>query len=79
MERKLNIITDNGCDLDSSWLNKNDIHVVKFGLVMDDEEYEGETGKEMETLHFYEKLVGGAMPKTNQINPYVAKNILNHF
>lgn len=79
MERKLKIITDNGCDLDSSWLNENDIHVVKFGLVVDDVEYEGETGKEMETLRFYEKLVGGAMPKTNQINPYVAKKHIEPF
>lgn len=73
MNNKIKIITDNGCDLDLNWLNENEIHQIKFELVMDDVEYEGETNNEIDTLLFYDKLVNGSLPKTNQINPYAAK------
>ena len=79
METKIKIITDNGCDLDLDWLSKNNIHFIKFGLVLDDEEFEGETGKVIGTVEFYEKLKDGAMPKTNQINPFTAKEHIEPF
>lgn len=79
MKRKIKVITDNGCDLDDKWLNDNDIHIIKFGLVMDDIEYEGETSNNIDTIHFYEKLSNGAMPKTNQINPYIARKHIEPF
>lgn len=79
MDRKLKIITDNGCDLDFNYLEKNNIHVVKFGLVMGDAEYEGETENGIDTVEFYGKLVNGAMPKTNQINPFVARKHIEPF
>lgn len=79
MKNKIKIITDNGCDLDSSWLNENDIHVIKFELVMDDVGYQGETNNEIDTLLFYDKLVNGSLPKTNQINPYAASIHIERF
>ena len=79
MKRKIKIITDNGCDFDVNWLKENDIHVIKFGLVMDDIEYEGETGNEIDIIHFYEKITSGSLPKTNQINPYIARKHIEPF
>ena len=79
MNNKIKIITDTGCDLDASWLKENDVEVIKFGLIIDDEEYEGETGKEFGIEEFYTRMVNGAMPKTNQINPYAAKEHIEPF
>ncbi|MBO5711675.1 MAG: DegV family protein [Acholeplasmatales bacterium] len=72
MQTKIKIITDNGCDLEKSWLDSNDIHLIKFGLIIGEEEFEGETSNDISIDKFYEKLKDGAMPKTAQINPYTA-------
>ena len=37
MESKIKIITDAGCDLEIRWLEENNIHVIKFGLILDNE------------------------------------------
>jgi DegV family protein with EDD domain len=79
MSNKIKIITDTGCDIDEVWLKDNNIEVLKFGLNIDEEEYEGETGKELGIEEFYNRLVKGAMPKTNQINPYTAKEHIEPF
>lgn len=73
MNSKVKIITDSGCDLGLDWLKKNNVDIIKFGLIIDDTEYEGETSNEISTVEFYEKLRNGAMPKTNQINPFIAR------
>lgn len=79
MNSKIKVITDSGCDLDLEWLKKNNVDLIKFGLIIDDEEFEGDTGKEMNTCSFYEKLRAGAMPKTNQINPFTAREHIEPF
>ena len=73
MNKNIKIITDSGCDLSLEWLEKNDIYQVKFGLNIDDKEYEGETNRLVSNEEFYEKLKNGSMPKTSQINPFIAK------
>lgn len=79
MKSKIKIITDTGCDLEPKWLEQNVIHIIKFGLIINDEEYEGETNRQLSVSEFYEKMSNGAMPKTTQINPYTAKQHIEPF
>ena len=79
MGNNIKIITDNGCDLPVEWLEKNNIHLIRFGLNIDDKEYEGETGTIISTDEFYLKIKEGAMPKTSQINPFTAREHIEPF
>ena len=79
MKSKIKIITDTGCDLEPKWLEQNVIHIIKFGLIINDEEYEGETNRQLSVSEFYEKMSNGVMPKTTQINPYTAKQHIEPF
>ena len=79
MGNKIKIITDNGCDLPVEWLEKNNIHLIRFGLNIDGVEYEGETNKNISVEEFYEKIKNGAMPKTSQINPFIAREHIEPF
>ena len=47
MRNKIKIITDNGCDLPVEWLEKNNIHLIRFGLNIDGVEY---------VVHTYEDI-----------------------
>ena len=79
MSNKIKIITDTGCDLPLQWLEQNGIHLIKFGLLIGEEEFDGETGKSISNSEFYERLRNGAMPKTTQINPYTAEEHIKPF
>ena len=79
MGNKIKIITDNGCDIPVEWLEKNNIHLIRFGLNIDGVEYEGETNKNISVEEFYEKIKNGAMPKTSQINPFIAREHIEPF
>lgn len=79
MNNKIKIITDNGCDLEQSWLDENNIHQIKFGLIIGDEEFEGETSNSITNEVFYQKLADGAIPKTTQVTPYIATSHIEPF
>lgn len=71
--RKFIIVTDTGADLGDKYYIKNDVRKLKLGYNIDGMDYEGEDGEHLDKKSFYEKLKAGAMPKTSQINPGVAK------
>ena len=77
--RKFIIITDTGSDLDSNYFINNNIHKIKLGYNIDDVDYDGEDGLEMDVASFYSKLREGAMPKTSQINPGVARKHIEKY
>jgi len=70
------ILTDTGCDLDANYLKNNNIEIIKLGYSINDIDYEGTSGKELEVKEFYNILRNGAMPKTSQVNVGVAKDYL---
>lgn len=71
--RKFIIVTDTGADLGEDYYTKNDVRKLKLGYNIDGVDYEGEEGEHLEEKAFYDKLKTGAMPKTSQINPGIAK------
>ena len=79
MNNKIKIITDNGCDFETKWLEEHNVHTLKFGLIIDDVEYEGDTNNSMSTDEFYKMLENGALPKTNQITPFIARKHMELF
>lgn len=79
MERKIKVITDNGCDLPQELIDSYSIHMIKFGMTLEGVEYVGETNNEITLDFFYEKLQKGVFPTTNQINPYVARSHIEPF
>lgn len=72
MARKFVIVTDTGCDMPKEWLQQKDVYVINLGFYMNDTDYSGESGNEIEPKDFYQCLREGAMPITSQINPDVA-------
>lgn len=71
--RNFIIVTDTGADLGEEYYTKNDVRKLKLGYNIDGVDYEGEEGEHLEEKAFYDKLKTGAMPKTSQINPGIAK------
>ena len=73
MKRDFIILTDSASDLDLNYLKENDVRLVKLGYNINNEDYAGEEGKELEVQEFYRILKEGAMPKTSQVNVGVAR------
>lgn len=73
MKRDFIILTDSASDLDLNYLRENDVRLVKLGYSINNEDYEGAEGKELEVQEFYKLLKEGAMPKTSQVNVGVAR------
>ena len=73
MKRDFIILTDSASDLDLNYLRENDVRLVKLGYSINNEDYEGVEGKELEVQEFYKLLKEGAMPKTSQVNVGVAR------
>lgn len=73
MKRDFIILTDSASDLDLTYLKENDVKLVKLGYSINNEDYEGAEGKELEVQEFYKLLKEGAMPKTSQVNVGVAR------
>ena len=67
------ILTDSASDLDLTYLKENDVKLVKLGYSINNEDYEGAEGNELEVQEFYKLLKEGAMPKTSQVNVGVAR------
>ena len=73
MSRDFIILTDNASDLDANYLKRNDIELIKLGYNINNEDYAGEEGKELDVQEFYRILKEGAMPKTSQVNVGIAR------
>ena len=69
------LITDSAMDLPVEILRQYELYSVPFIYTMDDHDYfYYEDQREMSLADFYEKLKGGAMPKTSQVNPQQYKD-----
>lgn len=73
MNRDFIILTDSASDLDDNYLKRNDIELIKLGYNINNKDYAGEEGKELDVQEFYKLLKEGAMPKTSQVNVGVAR------
>lgn len=73
MERSYQIVTDSACDMPDEYYAAHDVECIRLGFTMDGVTYGGEDGEQIAVKDFYEKLRGGAMPKTFQITPAQAK------
>ena len=71
------IITDTTADLPESYIRENELGIMVVPYIMDGIP-QGEEGK-MEVKEFYDRMRGGMMPTTSQINPETAKEYLNGF
>lgn len=67
------IITDSTADLPKDYLEKNRIACMDMCYMIGGETYGGDTGKELDYKKFYERMRGGEMPTTSQINPEEAR------
>ena len=71
------IITDTTADLPESYIRENELGIMVVPYIMDGSP-QGEERK-MEVKEFYDRMRGGMMPTTSQINPETAKEYLNGF
>ena len=71
------IITDTTADLPESYIRENELGIMVVPYIMDGIP-QGEERK-MEVKEFYDRMRGGMMPTTYQINPETAKEYLNGF
>ncbi|MBP3888545.1 MAG: DegV family protein [Cellulosilyticum sp.] len=69
------IITDTCCDLPYDYIKENHIDMIPLTINLDGVEIKDELAKTGEYEAFYEKILGGLMPKTSQINSYEFKEI----
>ena len=74
--KKFVIVTDSGCDMPTEFYKKNEIEVIKLGFTMDNINYEGDCGEQIDEKTFYNKLREGRMPTTYQITAEMVKNRL---
>ena len=61
------VATDSGCDLPVTFTREKGIEIIPLYYVLDGEEYEDKMDGEGYAA-FYDKMRGGAVPKTGQIN-----------
>ncbi len=71
------IITDTTADLPESYIRENELGIMVVPYIMDGIP-QGEERK-MKVKEFYDRMRGGMMPTTSQINPETAKEYLNGF
>ena len=71
--RLFDIVTDSACDMPKEYYLKHGVTVVPLGFMMDDVNYEGTDGKQIEVQDFYAKLREGRMPTTYQVTAEAAK------
>ena len=66
------ISTDTSCDLPFDYIDENGINLLALGYTMDDKTYFGDD-RAVDVHEFYEKMRGGKMPVTMQVNPEQAE------
>ena len=72
-ERKFTIVTDSACDMPKEYYAENGVDVVPLGFTMDNVNYGGESGEQIEEKDFYAKLRSGSMPTTYQVTAEQAR------
>ncbi len=71
--REYVIFTDNTADLPADYLSKNGVEKLFLNYTIDGQTYE--QTNELPVQEFYEKMRGGSMPTTSQINPENAREV----
>ena len=69
--REYVVFTDNTADLPADYLSKNGVEKLFLNYTIDGQTYE--QTNELPVQEFYEKMRGGSMPTTSQINPENAR------
>ncbi|MBQ0027337.1 MAG: DegV family protein [Lachnospiraceae bacterium] len=70
------IVTDTTADLPAEYIEGNKLGIMKLSYIFGDEEYSGETERELTEKEFYDRVRKGEMPTTAQVNPDQAKKVL---
>ncbi len=78
-KRNFQIITDSGSDLPEEFFQQNNVECLKLGFIMGGVEYHGESGKDIPSKEFYERLKGGELPTTYQVTPETAREYMEKF
>jgi len=73
------IVTDSTADLPKDYIEKNDLGLMKLSYIFGEEEYSGETDRELSEKDFYNRVRAGELPTTAQVNPEQAKNVLEKY
>ncbi|MEG1448262.1 MAG: DegV family protein [Oscillospiraceae bacterium] len=68
MNNEYIITSDNNCDLPRDFLSENGVELCYLSFTMDNETYDG-VEKILDDHVFYDKMRGGQMPTTAQVNP----------
>lgn len=73
------IIINSTSDLPKDYIEKNDLGLMRLSYIFGDDEYSGETGRELEEKVFYDRIRKGELPTTSQVNPDQAKRIIEGY
>lgn len=73
------IITDTTADLPVDYINGNKLGIMKLSYIFGDEEYSGETDRELSEKDFYDRVRAGEMPTTSQVNPDQARRVFEKY
>ena len=72
-KRQFTIVTDSACDMPKEYYTEQGVVCVPLGFMLDNVNYEGESGNAIDPQEFYARLRGGAMPTTYQVTAEQAK------
>lgn len=72
-ERKFAIVVDSASDMPEKYYGEHDLYRTSLGFMLDGVTYGGESGNEIDSKVFYDKLRSGSMPTTTQITPEQAR------
>lgn len=72
-KRQFTIVTDSACDMPKEYYTEHEVVCVPLGFMLNNINYEGESGNAMDPKEFYAQLRGGAMPTTYQVTAEQAK------
>lgn len=72
-DRKFVIVSDSSTDMPESYFTEHEIELVKLGVEINGEIYEGASGRDIPIKQFYQKIREGAMPTTSQVTLEQAK------
>lgn len=73
------IITDSTSDLPLEYIEEHKLGLMKLSYIFGEEEYSGETDRELTETEFYSRVRNGEMPTTSQVNPEQAKNVFKKY
>ena len=73
--RKILFSTDQVCDVEEDFFEKNNILVLPLSYNIDGVEYDNITKKQLPTKELFDYMKKGFVPKTSQSNPEVVKEL----